>query len=325
MIECPKCGFTQPEDPFCAKCGVDIELYKLKQKNSPQEVARNPLLYAGVVGILVVVGLFYLRSPLNSFRNMVRGDGPVTFQNRSGSDEFENSSETENSEGSNRLAQTNLQQGSQQPGASGSFSSKAASGALANQTLSSTATAGTAQAPLQGAALPLVRLQSIFFEADVKEVEAFLFDMQSSGQIADFGDYKSGLIANRGAFVDRFRQDFSARVAHASTQVTVQPSQPVANWKVPGFNLNISSESFLNSSLSGRIELAPYPVTSFQVFVNQSKADATPSQAWLILVDLKPRLAQLMALPEKWGPLKIINTPSFRDRPTYLGIFVDFQ
>ena len=30
MMECPKCGFQQPEDEFCAQCGVNIESFKNK-------------------------------------------------------------------------------------------------------------------------------------------------------------------------------------------------------------------------------------------------------------------------------------------------------
>lgn len=30
MMECPKCGFQQPEDKFCAQCGINVEAYKNK-------------------------------------------------------------------------------------------------------------------------------------------------------------------------------------------------------------------------------------------------------------------------------------------------------
>lgn len=30
MMECPKCGFQQPEDEFCAQCGINIEAFKNK-------------------------------------------------------------------------------------------------------------------------------------------------------------------------------------------------------------------------------------------------------------------------------------------------------
>ena len=29
---CPKCGFNQPDDIYCALCGVDIERYAGKKK-----------------------------------------------------------------------------------------------------------------------------------------------------------------------------------------------------------------------------------------------------------------------------------------------------
>lgn len=31
-INCPKCGFTQPQDQYCARCGVDVTTYKAPPK-----------------------------------------------------------------------------------------------------------------------------------------------------------------------------------------------------------------------------------------------------------------------------------------------------
>ncbi len=28
LINCPKCGFSQPQDKYCARCGIDVETYK---------------------------------------------------------------------------------------------------------------------------------------------------------------------------------------------------------------------------------------------------------------------------------------------------------
>jgi hypothetical protein len=32
MVNCPKCGFSQPQDQYCAKCGVDMIAYRPAQK-----------------------------------------------------------------------------------------------------------------------------------------------------------------------------------------------------------------------------------------------------------------------------------------------------
>lgn len=63
MMTCPKCGFEQPKDQFCAKCGVNVESYK------PQIALASGLssLMKPVVFVLVIIAiLFFL------FKNVVQ-------------------------------------------------------------------------------------------------------------------------------------------------------------------------------------------------------------------------------------------------------------
>ena len=43
MIRCPKCGFEQPEEEYCAKCGVHIATYYSSSKQNEQEVSSKTL------------------------------------------------------------------------------------------------------------------------------------------------------------------------------------------------------------------------------------------------------------------------------------------
>lgn len=42
-INCPKCGFTQPQDQYCARCGVDITTYKAPPKPILKQIAGSLL------------------------------------------------------------------------------------------------------------------------------------------------------------------------------------------------------------------------------------------------------------------------------------------
>jgi hypothetical protein len=58
MITCPRCGFEQPVDRFCAKCGIVMENYKakrsfLKRVNSP--TLAFILVLIGTVGLILLV------------------------------------------------------------------------------------------------------------------------------------------------------------------------------------------------------------------------------------------------------------------------------
>lgn len=57
LVNCPRCGFTQPKDKYCAQCGVDTETFKPPQPSSMASLRRtlsNPLLFLGIAAIALV-------------------------------------------------------------------------------------------------------------------------------------------------------------------------------------------------------------------------------------------------------------------------------
>lgn len=53
-MECPRCGFVQPEDRFCANCGLNIATYIAKPKPLTQRIAARPAFY-GLLAVISVV------------------------------------------------------------------------------------------------------------------------------------------------------------------------------------------------------------------------------------------------------------------------------
>jgi hypothetical protein len=65
MMECPRCGFQQPTDQFCAKCGVNVQTYVKKPKPLFVRLLQNPNFHLSLIAILIVfvVGwIFYSRA-----------------------------------------------------------------------------------------------------------------------------------------------------------------------------------------------------------------------------------------------------------------------
>lgn len=65
-MECPKCGFSQPQDTFCARCGVHIENYEKKYRQ-PQKLSWfwPFLLFAASLSfVLFYLGVFQFKSIL---------------------------------------------------------------------------------------------------------------------------------------------------------------------------------------------------------------------------------------------------------------------
>lgn len=67
MIECPRCGFAQPKDQYCASCGVNMDALLSKPKPLWVRVLQNPNLHLSLIFLLMVlvVGwIFYTQSGL---------------------------------------------------------------------------------------------------------------------------------------------------------------------------------------------------------------------------------------------------------------------
>lgn len=59
LVECPKCHFRQPEDRFCARCGIDMKAYKPPEKSFVEKILQNATLIFLVGMILLSSGLFF--------------------------------------------------------------------------------------------------------------------------------------------------------------------------------------------------------------------------------------------------------------------------
>lgn len=69
MMECPRCGFSQPKDRFCANCGVDVDLLLSKPKSIGERIFQNPNLHLSLIGALVIIVVGYI---FYSQRDLVR-------------------------------------------------------------------------------------------------------------------------------------------------------------------------------------------------------------------------------------------------------------
>lgn len=80
MMNCPKCGFHQPKDRFCASCGVDMQAYVPKQKSFLNRLLTNWILHLSVILILVGSLTLYIREKLISSKLNSQYDQPIRFK-----------------------------------------------------------------------------------------------------------------------------------------------------------------------------------------------------------------------------------------------------
>jgi len=59
--KCPKCGFGQPQDQYCAKCGVDIIAYKAPPQPLLKKLGENLFIQLVLILFLGAGGVYWLR------------------------------------------------------------------------------------------------------------------------------------------------------------------------------------------------------------------------------------------------------------------------
>ena len=61
-MECPRCGFEQPEDRYCANCGLDIESFRSRPRPILERLLANPLFYVVMIGVVFVAAFLYIKA-----------------------------------------------------------------------------------------------------------------------------------------------------------------------------------------------------------------------------------------------------------------------
>ena len=59
-MECPRCGFAQPKDRYCASCGLDVEHFVAKPKPLLSRIVQNPNFHLSLIGLLVALVVAYI-------------------------------------------------------------------------------------------------------------------------------------------------------------------------------------------------------------------------------------------------------------------------
>lgn len=60
ILNCPRCGFSQPEDQYCAQCGVNMQSFRPAKKSFAKKLSENIVLQVLVLIIIAGVGGSYI-------------------------------------------------------------------------------------------------------------------------------------------------------------------------------------------------------------------------------------------------------------------------
>lgn len=197
MIQCPRCGFEQPPDQYCAQCGVNMETYKIKHRPSLiKEILLDSRLHFFVLILIATTSFFtllrqntsHLEERLGVLQGQLQISSSSTSENSSSSyspqiPEFESqvASDIKSSSTASDPASKDLNEASGDKVLSGATNSKATA-PPASTTSSTTPEKGKES------------LRVIYAEVSRKVLMELFEESQNSAQFLDFDDYQAGII-----------------------------------------------------------------------------------------------------------------------------------
>jgi hypothetical protein len=314
LISCPKCGFSQPEDRFCAKCGVDIENFKPLHEPPKKSIFSNLFFQICLVlGALAAIFFFIQNANRENMASRVQFlKGKPVIANRTA------------------------------PGDGAPVSNNPE---LPPPPPAENLTVPTPQAPAANpapgpTAADGIKVHIYYAEVDRSTMDTLRQESHSTGQFTEFGDFKAGALpANkkptreRGVrILERVEKKLDAQ--HLTEQ-WFTGSKVDAEHEL-GITTMINLDAPTGKSLRGEIEVIRsfresedisqlpvrrgYPTTTFEL---------NSGMSWMITLNL-PQNTQIQARDEGEagggeGILRIFQSPQFKSKQTEFTLFIEFE
>lgn len=337
LINCPRCGFQQPNDKYCAQCGVDMETFRPAAPPLTQRLFGNPfvqlsilLLVAGGAGFFIYEkGQENLQSRVTYLQSTVQIEPSAAPAPASASQDEPVLSEsgeiptapTESTE----VASTALSAaGNAELGAAALNATPPPAGSPAAKV------AGTKTAP---------HLVVYYAEVSRSALADFVSSSRSTGQYLSFNDYSAGILPN----ISKAVAAGQVKILHKEDRSLEQKSnQWFLGWtdkrdpsRQIGLNTYFELSDLDSANLRGNIEI----LRTWREEVSQGNFEIHKrtfpaifeigGETGFFMWGVMPRRANLPGPSEdelvNIDLFKILRSPQFRSGESEFVIFVEFD
>ncbi len=314
LMECPRCGFSQPQDQYCAKCGIDVVSFKQKTSQPPRK-SSGLLLYAII--FLVIVGMI------------------VIFMRRHVKEEIE--TRVQFIKGGLTLASPSLKQPN--PGPTNPISKPEVRSV---ESLSPEAPARPLSSPK--AVLPqneskvseTIQVNLIFAEVDRTLMEVFRNESRATGQFVEFGDFRTGIVPSFAKMANdrgvRLLQRVSEKLArdHVSATHSIGTTKPDGTFI--GITYSITLTQIETNNLRGEFEImhtfyesSDFGMPPVQRSYPSTTFDLNTGQSWMVTLSPPSIPQDEIEAHSSEGIMRLFHSPQYRSRQTEFAVFLDFD
>lgn len=343
LVNCPKCGFSQPQDQYCAKCGVDMQSFRAKPEPVQKRLVANPVFLIGVVFVLVFSGALYIireqRSQEITRRLDYLKNGPVYAESLPGREESAVNQPSTEIAANREAASVDDTPPPPPPGMVSANNSAAAVSSTAATMAANVA--ARADAPVESATTDAneaamtkpIAVRAHYALAPRAKLMRMMEASRSQSQVLDFGEFQMGTLRNIKSYLDTV--DVMESVQRKYDSATGEQIWMVGDRNVDaqlGLTTRLALRGMDNGNLRGEIELLRNFHESNDLSQNVvSKAFGpgefvVPDDAGLIVVLNLPRVPQYdesIHTPTQF--LRIFRMPDFKQKQSEFILLVDFE
>ncbi|WP_413290127.1 hypothetical protein [Bdellovibrio sp. HCB337] len=330
LVKCPRCGFSQPQDKYCAQCGVDMETFKPPRKSALIRYLTDPLLYLGIALILIglSIGTLYKKDNVDLAQRVRFLKGTLQIAS------------TKNSEGTATTPADRQVSDNEEPEVD---APAVAVGAMAGgQPPPPPTTATKAAAPTSG---PVAYIY--YAEVPRAALDRLYQESQATGQFNSFGDYTAGILPDMQKRITA--PGLKIRILEKTEKVIVKNQQWFSGIHDPEFDEDLGLSTFIeltdsdNNVFRGNLEI----VRSLREFdaekarglaaVDQNAGvqknsfpaifELGPGYGFFIagVLPRKTVIAHEEELASKAPPFTILKSPAFQNKQSEFVIFIEFE
>lgn len=275
IVECPKCGFSQPKDAYCAKCGVNMSSFQSAPLPLVTRLFANPILHITVISFLVVAGTLYIirhqkKQEITRRMEYLRG-GPVYTDASGSSGPSTSLADDHEAQSTSTAASSQVpppppppsappQAGSGAPAGAGQppVQSPGVAGFINGQRAMATVAAAAGEGNERSKANPAkeIKLKVHYLLVSKNNLNRFLAEAQNNPGFIDFGEARMGTLRSATALLN-------ASDSLEIVEKTVEVEGPEVIWNVggsvneyqPGITSKINVVSKDSLALRGEFEM----------------------------------------------------------------------
>jgi hypothetical protein len=324
LINCPRCGFSQPQDQYCAQCGVDMQAFKPKEEPFLKKLVSSLGFQLGTLALIAfIAGQFILDrySPQKISQKSTRSQGIFkSQQNRdiNGNESFDTEEEEQPiaSVGNESIERSSISERAQQLNRGNT--------AAGDNNLTTTAPNTTDSQTAQDAQF-LGKFKVSYNEVSIDVINKWIIDSSNLGLYQSLSDYSVGILPEfrKRAEVFQVLKNYDVEFKpQISTNTNISGIVSDDSNQLVGFSTTVERTGRLNDgTLLGRINVIKRGRVESESF--PSEFELPKGSAFFLIGALKVENFQSDRPKLQMPPFQVFKSNDFMTRKTEFVIIVE--